>query len=43
MEWDRKFENLTNKKFNKLTVVKLDEEKTNNNKEGKAYWWCRLW
>ena len=41
MEWDRKFENLTNKKFNKLTVVKLDEEKTNNNKEGKAYWWCR--
>jgi len=39
MEWKRKFENLIGKKFNKLTLAELDEEKTD--KEGRAYWWCK--
>lgn len=41
MSKDGKFENLIGKKFNKLTVIELDENRTNKNKNGMKYWWCR--
>lgn len=35
------FENLIDKEFNELTVISLDEERTNQNKNGMKYWWCK--
>jgi len=37
----KKLEDLTNKKFNRLTVIKLDEERTKNDKYWRVFWICR--
>ena len=41
MSKDGKFQNLIGEKFNKLTVIELDEGRTSKNKSGMKYWWCR--
>ena len=37
----KKLDDLTNKKFNRLTVLKLDEERTKNDKYWRVFWICK--
>jgi len=41
MSKDGKYENLIGQKFNKLTVISLDKERTSKNKNGMKYWWSK--